>query len=702
MGLSHDVVINASANQALLRCCTLRKTMAGQGTGGYAWARKHLREDVDADMRYERRISERTNLLQGNNQAWGGVVVAGGVGNIGDERVNGFSVRALPVEDRHRRCHDRPSLLVFIGLWLLVLGSSLMGASHSQYQKLTYGTDIDGNTCGINNVKFDTSLQDASKMPFLFFFPENQAQRRCVLACPTKTNAADIVDPSTFVCIPGLHSRINTTASLHQAIKLGQCSSGVFASRSFLHRCRPTLTGDSYINPINNQSVTTSLSELAMYAEIDTYGVSVRVLADMASSLHWILWCAVFSCVCAYGWIYAMKKAVSHLMWVMIVGSILVMVAVTVKCFVMYITHSTSGPFHTQAATTNQRIILAMSLISTFITGVAITVVVSLRRKLDQSIAVIQEASSTLSALPALFAVPLATVAALILAFVEWVLVAIALGSAGKLTMDPTTDIATWTFDATLSHMEIWNILLLFWTLNVVLAVGQTVIAHAVSSYYFTHNKAHVSGVFALQAAVYTVIQFHLGSIVLGSFLIAIVQWIRVLLRAIRHQATNSKSTFATIAYQSVSCLMGVVTGVVDLLSLNAFIQIAMTGEDFLTSANRGFTQLGRNSLQFTLVQFIADLMLFFGKVCVSCLSMYIAFNLTSADTELQMFSIPVMMCLAISWTVASGVMNVYKVAIDTVFMCYCEDNDMNDGTTKPFVLPDPTRSMVSAYVEIV
>ncbi|KNC75842.1 hypothetical protein SARC_11638, partial [Sphaeroforma arctica JP610] len=95
-------------------------------------------------------------------------------------------------------------------------------------------------------------------------------------------------------------------------------------------------------------------------------------------------------------------------------------------------------------------------------------------------------------------------------------------------------------------------------------------------------------------AAVYTVLQYHVGSIVLGSFLIATVQWIRWLLRSIRHQAKDAKSTAAEWAYRTVSCLMDVLSAVVNLLSLNAFIQIAMTGDDFMTSARRGSEQLQR------------------------------------------------------------------------------------------------------------
>ena len=102
-----------------------------------------------------------------------------------------------PVDDRgmmadeNRKCRDVGCCLIFIVFWIGMLVVGAIGIKFGQWQRLLYGTDYQGNTCGINglsgspyityprtNEDFVLNLQKTDPLTYTFYGV-------CVAQCPT-------------------------------------------------------------------------------------------------------------------------------------------------------------------------------------------------------------------------------------------------------------------------------------------------------------------------------------------------------------------------------------------------------------------------------------------------------------------------------------------------------------------------------------
>ena len=50
-------------------------------------------------------------------------------------------------------------------------------------------------------------------------------------------------------------------------------------------------------------------------------------------------------------------------------------------------------------------------------------------------------------------------------------------------------------------------------------------------------------------------------------------------------------------------------------------------------------------------------------------------------------FFIPLATMGLFAFVIAHCFLNVYSMAIDTIFLCFCEDCEKNDGVTKPYFM---------------
>lgn len=99
------------------------------------------------------------------------------------------------------------------------------------------------------------------------------------------------------------------------------------------------------------------------------------------------------------------------------------------------------------------------------------------------------------------------------------------------------------------------------------------------------------------------------------------------------------------------------------------------------------------NALRLLAVNFVGDMVIFFGKVMVAGSCGLIAFALADLqyysdpnkypNTNLSSPVFPVALSIIIGFIVAEIFFSVYEMAIDTVLLAFCEDCDMHGGDPK-------------------
>jgi choline transporter-like protein 2/4/5 len=135
---------------------------------------------------------------------------------------------------------------------------------------------------------------------------------------------------------------------------------------------------------------------------------------------------------------------------------------------------------------------------------------------------------------------------------------------------------------------------------------------------------------------------------------------------------------------------------IVELISANAYVLVAIRGEGFCASAGRASSLMLANGLRMATLAVVGDAMLFLGKLGTAASSAFFTFvylDKTYPDGTLSSPLIPVVVVFLTAFAIASVAFGVVEQAINATIMALCDDEDTNGGQAKwaPPALEDAT-----------
>jgi hypothetical protein len=299
---------------------------------------------------------------------------------------------------------------------------------------------------------------------------------------------------------------------------------------------------------------------------------------------------------------------------------------------------------------------------------------------------------------------------------------------------------ASFAMKHTLQAWTFYHVFGFFWTFQFILAFQETVLAGCVASWYFTKPKGGKKPMnhFTISKTIYRTLRYSVGSLLFGSVLVAIVQLLRLLVKVfekeIEDQCGGGSHTIKFVI-KCVDCCLYCLQKCLKFLNRNAYIEVALTGKSFCTCAQRAFQLLLRNALRVAAINSVGDLVLFVAKLLISGLMVFFAFiwferigknddvahlanianasNSTRGGTSVDagerlngavasngmQYEAPVALLVGLlAWLVASVFLGVYEVVIDTIFLCFCEDTERNNGTVdRPYFM---SRALLKCMAE--
>nr|XP_008536816.1 PREDICTED: choline transporter-like protein 4 isoform X3 [Equus przewalskii] len=264
-------------------------------------------------------------------------------------------------------------------------------------------------------------------------------------------------------------------------------------------------------------------------------------------------------------------------------------------------------------------------------------------------------------------------------------------------------------------NLQIYGVLGLFWTLNWVLALGQCVLAGAFASFYWAFHKPRDIPTFPLSAAFIRTIRYHTGSLAFGSLILTIVQIVRVILEYIDHKLREAQNPVTRCIMCCFKCCLWCLEKFIKFLNRNAYIMIAIYGKNFCVSAKNAFMLLMRNIIRVVILDKVTDLLLLFGKLLVvggvGVLSFFFftgriqGLGKNFENPQLNYYWLPIMVSnspfsaspptpqrnakgpcvfqtsIVGAYVIASGFFSVFGMCVDTLFLCFLEDLERNDGS---------------------
>jgi choline transporter-like protein 2/4/5 len=173
-----------------------------------------------------------------------------------------------------------------------------------------------------------------------------------------------------------------------------------------------------------------------------------------------------------------------------------------------------------------------------------------------------------------------------------------------------------------------------------------------------------------------------MGSIAFGAAIIAIMQMIKLAFEYFRKkfEKVAGKNTCTKILVCLVGCCISCVDRCVRCITKNAYIQIALTSENFCVSVWNAFFLLVRNCARYSIVSSLSAILMFLGKAVIVTLSGFIGYViLVNSYLKDEIYSpiLPVIVIVAIAYLIGSVFLSVYSFASLAILHCFLLDEEI-------------------------
>ncbi|NXK00914.1 CTL2 protein, partial [Corythaixoides concolor] len=483
--------------------------------------------------------------------------------------------------------------------------------------------------------------------------------------------------------------------------------------------------------------------------------LAMKIFEDYTVSWYWIIIGLVIAMVASLIFIVLLRFLAGIMVWVMIVMVVLVLGYGIFHCYLEYA--RLKGEAGSDVSLTDlgfqtdlrvylhlRQTWLAFMIILCVVEVLIILLLIFLRKRILIAIALIKEASRAVGHIMASLLFPLCTFFLLCLCIAYWASTAVFLSTSGEAvykvfnetacqysgqSCQPETfngsDAAEQCPDAQclfafyggetpyhryLVVLQFFNLFMFFWLVNFVIALGQVTLAGAFASYYWAFKKPDDMPAFPLFSAFSRALRYHTGSLAFGSLILAIVQVIRVILEYLDHRLKAAENKFAKFLLGCLKCCFWCLEKFIKFLNRNAYIMIAVYGTNFCTSARNAFFLLMRNIIRVAVLDKVTDFLLFLGKLLIVGSVGILAFFFFThriklvQDTapSLNYYWVPILTVIVGSYLIAHGFLSVYGMCVDTLFLCFCEDLERNDGSPeRPYYMsPELSEILLKGHLE--
>ncbi|XP_078285763.1 choline transporter-like protein 2 isoform X3 [Rhinoraja longicauda] len=552
-------------------------------------------------------------------------------------------------------------------------------------------------------------------------------------------------------CRPGFN---DSDKHLAEILRDQDCPTFLTPSKPFTQRCFPAIETNKGVIMVNNKTNfqldgalvnATQLLDGAKGAnEVrEAREVVMKVFEDYTKSWYWILIGMVLALVFSLIVVLLMRFIAKVMVWL----SILLVVAGLgygiYHCYSEYASlkgiQGSDVNIKDVGFQTDLRVYLhlrqtwlAFMITLIIVEVIIILLLIFLRKRIAIAIALIREASRAIGYIMSSLFYPLITFVLLLFCIAYWAITAVYLATSDEAvykvfdeknkcnhtttTCNPKTfinsDIKKECSEAQCSFafyggetyyhrylivFQFYNLFLFFWLVNFIIALGEITLAGAFASYYWAFKKPADMPRCPVTASIGRALRYHVGSLAFGSLILAIVQIIRVILEYIDQKVKVAQNKVAKFILCCMKCCFWCLEKFLKFLNRNAYIMIAIYGNNFCTSAKNAFFLLMRNFIRVLVLDKVTDFLLLLGKLlivgAVGILGFYFFTNrisiLEDKAPTLNYYWLPLMTLIVGSYLVAHGFFSVYAMCVDTLFLCFLEDLERNDGSSeKPYFMP--------------
>jgi len=227
----------------------------------------------------------------------------------------------------------------------------------------------------------------------------------------------------------------------------------------------------------------------------------------------------------------------------------------------------------------------------------------------------------------------------------------------------------------------------ILWFMAFIVACNEFVVTVATCTWYFSRkDKAHgdeIPGDSSVWKGYWWSVRYHAGSLAFGSFILAVVWFIRALFEYV-----GNKMESATGNNGCTKCLVGCIRcclhcfdKFIRYMTLNAYIYMACTSESFCSSAIHSFLLVLKNSVKFAMVDGIAAAFMFIIRCGISMGTTLVGWLLIQPmmpeyETMNSVLA-PVIVIFILAYMTSHVFIGLFHASADAILICYLMDLDL-------------------------
>jgi len=204
--------------------------------------------------------------------------------------------------------------------------------------------------------------------------------------------------------------------------------------------------------------------------------------------------------------------------------------------------------------------------------------------------------------------------------------------------------------------------------------------------WYFSDSRLELTH-HILSRSAYNAFRYHLGSLAFGSLLLAIIKFIKwyfVFLKEKVHKEGLDKNCCVKFLCCCVGCYVACFERFIKFIDKHAYIQVALSGDNFCKAAKNAFEITLENAARFAALGSIGDIFTFIGKFFITTLSSYFGFLIithSSIYSDHIQSPIPAtVVFIIISYSVSGLFVGVYEMSCDTIIQVFLVDEKIHKG----------------------
>ncbi|XP_076246590.1 choline transporter-like protein 1 isoform X2 [Calliopsis andreniformis] len=331
----------------------------------------------------------------------------------------------------------------------------------------------------------------------------------------------------------------------------------------------------------------------------------------------------------------------------------------------------------------SEEAMLVYAILMSIVTVIILLIVLVMRKRIALVIQLFREAGKAVYAMPVLLLQPIYTYLLIGFTVCAWIYCMLWIESAGNIYLNRKNRIH-YRKDTLLIATRWYNLFFFFVTCEFLLGCQHVVVACAVARWFFTRDKKRLS--LAVTRGFCYLVRYHLGTVAFGALVIGIIRLVRAMISFVQNRLKRYDNDCVRGILWCCQCCLWCFECALKFLTRNAYIETAIYGCNFCTGGKKAFQALSNNILRVAAINSVGDTVLFLGKVLVVTLTVVSGIYLMQKE-GLHHPWVPIVLAGVFAFLVAHCFISIYEMIIDSIFICFCEDCQKNDGISRPYYM---------------